>query len=56
MLFDEGQKARLFANIAAAMKDVPLCIIERQIELFRQVDPEFCAGVYAALDALDPQF
>ncbi|MBQ0750970.1 MAG: catalase [Roseovarius sp.] len=56
MLFDEGQKARLFANIAAAMKDVPLCIIERQIELFRQVHPEFCAGVYAALDALDPQF
>jgi catalase len=56
MLFDEGQKARLFANIAAAMKDVPADIIERQIELFQQVHPEYGAGVCATLDALDPPF
>jgi len=29
---------------------------ERQIELFRQVHPDFGAEVCAALDALDPQF
>ena len=56
LLFDDGQKARLFANIAAAMRGVPDAIAERQIELFRQVHPDFGAGVCAALDALDPQF
>jgi catalase len=55
-LFDDGQKARLFVNIAAAMKGVPANIIERQIDLFRQVHPDYGAGVCAALDALDPQF
>src|SRR5690606_30321718 len=34
LLFDDGQKARLFANIAAAMRSVPIGITERQIELF----------------------
>lgn len=56
LLFDQAQRARLFANIAAAMKGVPVGITERQIDLFRQVHPEFGEGVCAALDALDPQF
>lgn len=56
LLFDDEQKDRLFANIAAAMCGVPAWISERQIELFRQVHPDFGAGVSVALDALDPQF
>ena len=56
MLFDEGQKARLFANIAASMLGIPAEIAERQILLFQQVHPDFGDGVCAALDALDPQF
>jgi catalase len=56
MLFDNGQKARLFANIAATMKDVPAAVIERQINLFDQVHPDYGAGVGAELDALDPPF
>jgi catalase len=56
LLFDDAQKARLFYNIAAAMKDVPTAIIERQIGLFRQVHPDYGDGVCAALDAVDPQF
>ncbi len=56
LLFDQAQRERLFANIAAAMKGVPVSITERQIELFRQVHPEFGAGVCTAVDALDPQF
>jgi catalase len=55
-LFDVGQKVRLFANIATAMKEVPANITERQIELFWQVHPEYGAGVCAALEELDPQF
>jgi catalase len=55
-LFDDGQKARLFANIAAAMRGVPDFILERQIGLFQQVHPDYGAGVCAALDELDPQF
>jgi catalase len=56
LLFDNAQKARLFDNIAAAMKDVPASIIERQVGLFRQVHPDFGDGVRAALDLVDPQF
>lgn len=56
MLFDDGQKSRLFANIAATMKDVPAAVIERQINLFDQVHPDYGAGVCAELDALDPPF
>ncbi|MFD1910710.1 catalase [Halodurantibacterium flavum] len=55
-LFDCGQKARLFANIAAAMTDVPAGIVERQLGLFSQVHPDYGAGVCAALDAIDPPF
>jgi catalase len=56
MLFDDAQKARLFANIVAAMRGVPAQITERQIQLFEAVHPDFGAGVWAALDALAPQF
>ena len=50
-LFDEAQKQRLFANIAAAMAGVPQNIIERQLALFDRVDPAYGAGVRAALAA-----
>jgi catalase len=36
------------------MKDVPEHIIERQLGLFAQVDPEYAKGVWAAIDALQP--
>ena len=50
-LFDEGQKKRLFANIAAAMDGVPDAIIERQCKLFDQVHPDYGRGVRAAIEA-----
>jgi len=50
-LFDEGQKQRLFSNIAAAMGDAPDEIKERQCKLFDQVHPDYGAGVRAALAA-----
>lgn len=56
LLFDEGQKARLYLNIASAMKGIPDFIIERQMELFQQVHPGLGAGVCSALDAIDPKF
>ena len=49
-LFDDGQRQRLFANIAAAMAGVPQAIVDRQLALFGQVDPDYAAGVAAALD------
>jgi len=55
-LFDDGQRERLFTNIAASMRGVPADIAERQVRLFHQVHPDYGAGVCAALDALDPQF
>ncbi len=51
-LFDEGQKARLFSNIAEAMQGVPEEIIERQLGHFEKVHPDYGAGVRAALDEL----
>ena len=48
-LFDAGQKARLFANIAAAMQGVPEYIVERQLGHFEKVHPDYAAGVRAAL-------
>jgi catalase len=47
-LFDNGQKSRLFANIAAAFGDTPDDIVERQCKLFDQVHPDYGAGVRAA--------
>lgn len=48
-LFDSGQKQRLFLNLAAAMKDVPDGIVERQLALFHRVDPSYSDGVRTAL-------
>ena len=51
-LFDDGQKARLFANIARAMQGVPDAIVDRQIAHFSQADPAYGEGVRRAVDAL----
>ncbi|MBR0672605.1 catalase [Neoroseomonas soli] len=51
LLFDAGQKARLFSNIADAMAGVPAGIVERQCRLFDQVHPDYGAGVRAAIAA-----
>lgn len=48
-MFDEGQRNRLFANIAAAMDGVPREIIERQLVHFDKADPAYGAGVRKAL-------
>jgi catalase len=48
-LFDEGQRQRLFSNIADAMNGVPDSIVERQAVLFDRVDPAYGAGVRAAV-------
>ncbi|MCP8897564.1 catalase [Shinella daejeonensis] len=50
-LFDDGQKARLFSNIAAAMGGVPGFIVERQLGHFDRVHPDYGNGVRAALKA-----
>ena len=50
-LFDDGQKARLFSNIAEAMQGVPEAIIERQLAHFEQADPAYAAGIRTALAA-----
>jgi catalase len=54
-LFDEGQRQRLFNNIAAAMQGVPGEIVERQLTHFGRVDPAYAAGVRAALAAASAQ-
>ncbi len=43
-LFDDGQKARLFANIAEAMQGVPDYIVERQLGHFAKVHPRLRRG------------
>lgn len=48
-LFDDGQKSRLFNNIAAAMAGVPGEIIERQLAHFDKVHEDYGAGVRQAL-------
>jgi catalase len=50
-LFDDGQRQRLFSNIAAAMSGVPQKIVERQLAHFEKADPAYGAGVRAALAA-----
>ena len=49
LLFDAGQRQRLFANIAAAMQGVPKEIVDRQLAHFRKVDPAYAEGVEKAL-------
>ncbi len=48
-LFDEGQRQRLFQNLAAAMGGVPMEIVERQLGHFEKADPAYAAGVRQAL-------
>jgi catalase len=48
-LFDEGQKQRLYSNIAAAMGGVPEEIVGRQLALFAKIDAAYAAGVAKAL-------
>jgi catalase len=48
-LFNEGQKQRLFANIAEAMGGVPDEIVQRQLGHFHKVDPAYAEGVAEAL-------
>src|SRR6201998_2017116 len=54
-LFSPEQKRRLFSNYAEAMQGVPEYIVERQLALFTQIDPEYANGVRAAIDALQPE-
>ncbi len=48
-MFDEGQKERLFSNLADAMSGVPEAIIQRQLAHFHKADPAYAAGVAKAL-------
>ncbi len=48
-LFDTGQKARLFSNIAAAMGGVPDEIVQRQLVHFEKIHPDYARGVADAL-------
>ena len=48
-LFDEGQKQRLYSNLAAALHGIPDFIIERQMTHFEAVSPDYAAGVRDAL-------
>jgi catalase len=49
-LFDEGQRQRLFLNLAEAMWGVPDFIVERQLGHFHKVHPAYAAGVRKALE------
>ena len=48
-LFDDGQRSRLFSNIAETMDGIPMEIIERQLEHFHRVHPAYADGVASAL-------
>jgi catalase len=52
-LFDQGQKDRLFSNIAEAMAGVPQDIVERQLGHFEKVHLDYAAGVRKALASGD---
>lgn len=52
-LLSEAEHQRMFARIAADMKDVPAFIQQRQIALFCQVHPDYGQGVENALRALN---
>ncbi|WP_136064664.1 catalase [Modicisalibacter radicis] len=55
LLFDEGQRQRLFGNIADHMAGVPSFIVDRQLALFDRVHPDYGKGVRAAIEAKQPQ-
>ena len=48
-LFGDGERQRLFSNIAEAMQGVPPEIVWRQLALFRRVHPAYAEGVAGAL-------
>jgi catalase len=50
LLFNAGERERLFSNIAAAMGGVPADIIERQLAHFDKVHADYGAGVRRALE------
>jgi len=52
-LFDEGQKERLFSNIAEAMQGVSNYIVEKQLKHFKAADPAYRAGVQRAINRLN---
>ena len=51
-LFDAGQKARLFINVAEAIWGVPHEIVERQLAHFKKVHPDYESGVRRELDKM----
>jgi len=51
-LFDAGEKARLFGNIARHIHGVPQDIVARAVEHFAKIDPAYADGVKAALAEL----
>lgn len=51
-LFDAGQKARLFLNVAEAMWGIPHEVSERQLAHFKKVHPDYEAGVRGELDKM----
>ncbi len=48
-LMDDGQRARLYANTAAAMQGVPQDIIDRMLAHYEKVSPDYAEGVRKAL-------
>ncbi|WP_404386171.1 catalase [Caenispirillum salinarum] len=54
-MFDDGQKQRLFNNIAEAIHGVPEEILGRQMKVFEAVSPEYAKGVRAAVEALSAE-
>ncbi len=48
-LMEDGQRQRLFRNIAGAMRGVPREIVDRQVAVFGQCDPAYGEGVAAAI-------
>ncbi|KUZ59020.1 catalase [Burkholderia ubonensis] len=51
-LFDAGQRARLFGNIARHIAGVPAEIVQRQLDHFHRVDSAYAAGVRDAIENL----
>ncbi len=48
-MFDDDQKQRLFANLAATMRTVPQAILDRQFVHFAKADPAYAEGVRKVL-------
>ena len=47
--FDDGERQRLYSNIADAMQGVPAAIIHRQLVHFQRVHPDYAKGVVREL-------